>query len=582
MAGVALSILVLAVLNWWVLWVVALAGMLATIAFDSLNITQLSQEYRKKRRFALSRFIVPTIVIVIGAFLLLVNFQLDGVKSDFPVEVSPSHSFSWQVVRGVFGEDLLFGWGPENFSLGFDRFAAGELADSQFFNLRFFDGASEFMTTAVESGAIGLLALVVLFWAVVQVLSRFGGALSASVARGEEASWAIESSGVLASLIALLVAFFLYPFSLTLSLLLYVFLVLSALTITKGDGQVIDIEERPFFSLGASLGFIVALILVLTGVYFTSLRYVADARYAQALQQENADGAVSGLARAIDLHDGDDRYFRAASQVVLLVLRDEIRATEQQEDTGRMENLVSSAVQLAQRAVQLGPEEPLNWNNLGLVYQSLAGLVEKVEDLAEEAYLEAAKLRPGDPAYDNRIGSMWLARADLLRSLATSANAEQLQQQYDDALTRAEEAFKHSIEKSPSFGRAIYNLGAVYERQGRVSEAIEQLEQVAPFNTNDASLMFELGLLYIRNNDNDDALTVLRRAVLLSPDFANARWYLALLLEDEGDLEGALTHLYAIRENNPDAELLLQKIAQLEAGNELEPPVDVIENEPLP
>jgi hypothetical protein len=77
LVGTAVSLLVLATLNWWVLWVVALAGMLAMIAFDSLNLTQLSDDYGAKRgRFALSRFVIPMVVVVLGAFLLLVDFNL--------------------------------------------------------------------------------------------------------------------------------------------------------------------------------------------------------------------------------------------------------------------------------------------------------------------------------------------------------------------------------------------------------------------------------------------------------------------------------------------------------------------------
>ena len=85
----------------------------------------------ERNRFALSRFVVPMVVVVLGAFLLLVQFNPSSLKSNFPVEVAPSYRLSWQVAARVMKQKTLFGWGPENFSLAFDRFGAGNLANTQ-------------------------------------------------------------------------------------------------------------------------------------------------------------------------------------------------------------------------------------------------------------------------------------------------------------------------------------------------------------------------------------------------------------------------------------------------------------------
>lgn len=582
-AGVALSVLALAVLNWWVLWAVALAGMLAMIAFDSLNVTQLADDYGGRRnRFALSRFVVPMTVIVVGAFLLLVGFSPDSLRSGVPVEVAPSQSLSWKVFAGVMGDNLLTGWGSENFSLAFDRFGAGQLANSQLASWKFFDATSEFFTAGVHTGAIGLLALVLLGWCLVQVVARFGSAISESVARGDGAAFAAESSGTLAAAVALTVAYFLYPFSTTLMFAFTVLLALAGLIVAGDRQRTVDIEERPLYSLTASLGFIVGLILVLTGIYFTSVRYLADVRYARAAAMRTPAEAMTGLVRAVDLAPGNDQYLRDASQLALALLREEVaKQDDDAQRPQRIQNLVASSIQLAQRAAQVAPEESLNWNNLGLVYQAMTGLVDNVEQLAQDAFAKAGELRPGDPTFDNRTGQMWLARADLIRQVARGSSAAQLQEQYTQSLAKAEESFKKAIEKASSFGFAIYNLGAVYDRQGKVDEAISQLERIAPYNANEPTLMFELGLLYIRDNRLDAATGAMRRAVLLAPQYANARWYLALLLEESGDRAGALDQLREIQKSNADNEALKAKITQLEAV----PPVlaegDVIDTPPL-
>ncbi|HUO75742.1 MAG TPA: tetratricopeptide repeat protein [Candidatus Paceibacterota bacterium] len=580
--GVILSVAVLVVLNWWVLWTIALAGILAMIAFDALNASQLSEQYGKRRnRFALSRFVVPMVVIVLGGFLLLVGFSISSVRNNLPVEIAPSYSLSWSVTKSVVQHNMLFGWGPENYSLAFDKYGAGALANSQAASLRFYDGTSELFTSAVQGGAVEILALLFLAWCVIQVTMRFGMAIGETSVRGEAAAFANEASGTLSALVATIAALVLYPFNITLLFVAFVLLALAGLIISGGRSRTMDIEERPTFSLAASLGFIIGLILVLSGVYFTTVRYLADARYAQALQATTPQAAMDGLVKAIALNNQDDRFYRDASQVALALVGQETNKPAGQTDTTKIQNMVAAAVQLAQGAVQIAPQESLNWNNLGIVYQSLSGLVDNVESLAQDAYTRAGELRPGDPTFENSIGQMWLSRADLVQTLAKGSQAATFQQQYTDALTNAATAFQKAIDMSPSYGLAIYNLGAVYDRQGKTDDAIKQLEKIAPYNTDQPTLMFELGLLYIRANRHADALTVMQRAVLLAPQYSNARWYVALLLEEKGDIAGALAQLTEIQKTNPDNQTLNDKIAQLQSGTKTIPPEKVIDTKPL-
>jgi len=251
-------------------------------------------------------------------------------------------------------------------------------------------------------------------------------------------------------------------------------------------------------------------------------------------------------------------------------------APDDTQKNNRVQNYLSSAVALAQRATQVDPNEANNWANLGNVYQNLMQLVDGTDALAETAYLKASELRPGDPFFHNRIGSMYLVRADLLRQ-------QQLGSQANAALLKAEDAFKQAIELSSNFGLAIYNLGSVYERQGRINEAVKQLETVAPFNANQPGLAFELGLLYYRANQKDKALGQLQRAVVLSPDYANARWYLALLYEERKELDQAIGQLERILsiEVNKDNEVVIQKLEELKAGRVSIPPGNVLDQQPL-
>lgn len=537
--GLAAAIAILAVVNWWILWIVALAGMLAVVALDSTD----------HGRFTIGRFLIPTVVVVLGAFLMLVRFDLSSVKGGFPVEIGPNFSLSWRVTRGVLGERLVYGYGPSNTSLAFDAFAAREIVASSRSDLRITKATSELFTVAIEGGILAIAALLFLGWCLIRTVLR-----SVSIS---------HAPSVLAGMAALIVAAGLYPFNLTLTFLAVMFLAIIGLAGASTKPIVLDTEENPRHALASSVGFIMMLIAVLTSTYYASARYLGDHAYAQALTTKQPASILAHLESAISWNGSDDRALRAASHTALLILSQELDG----HDSQRLQSLIRTSVQLAEQATHVVPEESLNWNTLGVVYQSLGGLIENVQGPAEAAYRHASERRPGDPSFDNAIGMTWVARADALRELArNSPNPRPLQSQMTDALGRAATAFTNAIEQFPSFGPAIYNLASVYERQGNIKEAIGELEKIAPYNANQAGVMFELGILYLHAQRKDDAIPALERAVLADPGHINAHWYLGLLLEDRGDLDGALAHFMAIQETNPDNADLIAAIKRVEAG----------------
>ena len=143
--------------------------------------------------------------------------------------------------------------------------------------------------------------------------------------------------------------------------------------------------------------------------------------------------------------------------------------------------------------------------------------------------------------------------------------------------------YKKALDISSDFGLAIYNLGIVYDREGKLADAIKQLEKIAPYNTNQAGLMFELGLLYYRNGQKDKALDQLQKTVAIAPDYANARWYLALIFEERKDYDSAISQLDQIlaTEANKGNEIVKTKLDELNKGKASIPPQKVIDQKPL-
>ncbi len=569
MAGIFLAMAVLVILNWWVLWVVAIVGMVSLIALESLNISGF-----KSTR--ISKFLLPMTIIVLGVFFMIVSLNLNFLKEDLPVEVAPSFRLSANIAESVIRKNLAFGYGPENFSLAFDRYGAGNLANTTLSSAKFFDPTSQVLNWVVQGGLVMLAALAFLLWLIGRSIFKY---LNISALKGDDI-------GVLSGVVALIVGMFLYPFNLTLMFIAYVMMGLMVLSLWGGEKKLFNVEERVSTSLISSLGFIGGLILVLVGFYFGASLYISDVKYTQALSSQDIDKTVDLLNEAINWNGQDDRYYRSSSQVALALLSKELNKKGNDADkSAKIQNYLASAINLAKSATDTAPRESVNWSNLGSVYQSLMGMVDGVEKLAEDSYLKAAELRPGDASFYNNIGSMYLAKSDLSRQLAASggANAAKFQQEITPNLIKAEENFKKALEFSNSFGLAIYNLGTVYDRMGKVSEAIAQLEKIAPYNSNQPTLAFELGLLYYRNNQKDKAFNQLQRAVLLSPDFANARWYLGLIYEERQDISNAIDQMQKIlsTDANKDNQVVLTKLDELKNGKKTIPPKKVIDQKPL-
>jgi len=570
--GIPLAVAVLVILNWWALWTAAIVGMLMTVALDSLATGAVGIT-----AFKAPKLLVPMTIIVLGVFLLIVNFNFKVIKDQLPVEVAPSYGLSTEIAKEVLQERLITGYGPENFTIAFDKYGAKNLNNSTLSNLKFYDATSQIHNLVVQGGLLGILALIVFFWTVVQTIIK--------ALRDKEIKSHPMYAGVLAVLTSTMVALFLYPFNLTLMFFMFVIAALAGLIILGQAKHTWDIEEKPIVSLMSSLGFIAGLILVLAGSYFSVTQYLADVSYAKATTEQVSDKAVALYMESVNWGGNNDRYYRAASQAALNLLTEEIQKNDRNDPqrTARIQNYIASSIDLAKRATDADARESNNWFNLGAVYQSLIGLVDGVDKLAEDSYLKAFKARQGDASIFNRIGSMYLAKADLNRQLARSAgaNADRFLRDADASLVKSETYFKQAIELASNYGLAIYNLGAVYDRQGKINEAIRQLEQVIPFNANQPNLLFELGLLYYRVGLKDDARAALERAVVLSSSFANARWYLGLLYEERGDFSAAISQMEKILETNKDNPTILQKLEELRAGLIKNPPEPVLNQQPI-
>ena len=549
-----LSLLVLFVINWWILWLMAIAGLVFVLVSNSLN------DWR------ISNYFWPLIIILLAVVSMLLNFNLAGILNiSLPIEVAPSFSTSFEIAREVLTQNPLFGVGPENFSLAYDLYKPTSINNTVFWNIRFSEATSELFNIFISYGIVGFAAFLFLIW----IGLKLG----------------FKNYGLMPPFIVLVAALVLYPYNMTLGFGLWLLLGILALSASgKNDELVVNLEKSPKHSLITSVSFVGVLVLAIISFYFVTLRYAANLKFAEASTAQNIDRQTELLADAINLSRDEDLYSRSLANLLVSRVNQELQALssaktarERQDIISRIQNFSATAINLSSEITQRHGEEAANWFSRALVYESLINVIDGSESWAIRTYDEYSRRSPKDPVPYLKKGNINLTKADFLRQ----SNQAGLQGQISENLKLAEENYQKSIELKPNYALAIYNLGVVYERQGRVKDAVRQLELTRSANPLDANIVLQLGLLYYRDNQKSQAFNEFQKAIAIFPDFSNARWYLALLYEEKGQIDNALEELRKIEILNPDNQILKNKINELEKGRRSIPPQRVTGVRPL-
>jgi tetratricopeptide (TPR) repeat protein len=560
-----LTVFLAVVVNWWVVWIPLIVGMLA---LAGMRIKQ-NEQWGKL-------ITVPLIVVILGGALIFTGMNpLGGLRSNLPLEVAPSWQASYEMLRDASSGNparLAFGYGPESFRYVYDSFRPTRISATLFSDITFVDGTSELVNTFAHLGAIGILALVFMLFMIVKVVKKGLGTSKNFV--------------VLPAFVAAVAAFVVYPMNIALYSMFWVFLAMVVITYSK-DKVELNLNKSNLYSAISSAVFTLVLVAVLAGLYFSVTTLVADIKFRQALAEEEVIDSANGIISAADLNSKNQNYSRALSQVLLTAINQELSSDKPEEQkNANIQRMMALSVQAAKTATDKDPYDSQNWINRGYVYENLLGFIDGAEEWAVKSYEEALNRKPGDPFVLTRMGRTHLRQANLLASLLNRVGrddpqAPQIVAVANENLGEAEVKFKEAIALNPTYGTAIYNLGAVYERQGKLQEAATQLELYRQVKPNDAGLAFELALLHYRLGNKDRAFSELQSAVTLFPDYSNARWYLALLHEERGEIDAALAHLERILELNPENEIVMQKIEQLEVGETTLPPDEITDLEPL-
>ncbi|MDB4265451.1 tetratricopeptide repeat protein [bacterium] len=101
--------------------------------------------------------------------------------------------------------------------------------------------------------------------------------------------------------------------------------------------------------------------------------------------------------------------------------------------------------------------------------------------------------------------------------------------------------FEHTTKAQPRSSLGWSNLGAIYQRSGDFTQAIESFENAIKLQPKDHFALFNLGVARNKMGDQEAAQAAYEQALSANPNFLPCLKNLGLLLAEKGDLQEACT-----------------------------------------
>ena len=557
-ACVILSILGVVMVNAWQTWLVLGLISLALLIYKVWGV----QTVGKKRVpwFLLGLIVVSLVLSFLAKPNLPVNVAINSFNNRIgisTIEVNPSWSGSFLIIKDSIKDRPIFGFGPNTFAVAWNKFKPAGVNETPFWNSDFINLVGFVPTFAVTTGLIGIIA-----WVFFLILFLYYGFLGL-VRKGNDESLQVFTMVAFMASVYLWLVLIIYSPDLVLIFLTFLLSGIFLALLTRGGvtGEFrFSWAANPRYSFAGVLVVVVLIVAILGGAYLVSERFVAGIFFSRALAVATTGDtfkATSLLASAIKISPNEVFYrvminFKLADLEKLLAKEDITPETARAE----FEVIIRDAVYSGQEAVKQSPSNYANWVSLGLVYESLVPLnIEGAYAEATKAYEKAFALNPTNPA-------IFVNRA----RLEVAAKNK----------TKAREYINQAINLKRNYTEAIFLLAQLDAESGNLREAIERSEESVALSPLDPVAFFQLGFLKYQAGDAKGAVTALTKAIELNPNYANARYFLGLSYDLLAEGGKALTEFQTISQSNPDNKEIAQIIENLRAGRR------ALENTPPP
>lgn len=577
-AGLVLSLVSLAVINFTAVWITvslfSLALLVYLYAFSRSFTVQSGEDIsggrsRRLSRISLGVLIVSAVFAITGLSFVSGNNPSINIGSQISqslgisqLEARPSWSTTSAVAEGALKDSPLLGSGPNQFVYEWVKYRPTIVNQSAFWNIDFNLGIGVIPSTLTSVGALGFFT-----WILFIAFFLYQGLRTLRRPREDLFLYYLSVTSFVGALFLWVMAIF-YTTSTVPFALAFILTGAFMATLQLGGGmreRTFSFSEEPSIRFVALLLTIVLVISSLSALFWIGQRNVALAYYNKALAIYNSTGdlakAETNVRRAITI-SGEDMFYRGLSEIALLNLNrvaSQVNAnTPVDQVRNQFQLLLGGAIASAQAARDANQADYQNWVSLARTYESVVPLkIPGAYENAQTAYGEAVKRNPTSPLLE-----LTLARLAVLNGSNSAAkeyitNALQLKNNYTDA---------------------IFLLSQIEVAEGDIKSAITSVQSASVIAPNDPTVFFQLGFLEYNNRDYQKAAAALERAVALQSLYANARYFLGLSYDKLGKRDEAIKQFEEIAKTNPDNAEVKLILGNLKAGRgafeNVKPPLD--------
>lgn len=520
--------------------------------------------------------ILPMVILALVLVSTLVGKTGSIASVPLPIEVGLSQSASFDVAKAAWKDKALLGYGLSNYDLNYLKGKPTEINLTNFWSVKFNEGASRFFTLATSAGLLGIVSFLFLMGSmVVYIFST----LVKAFGKKEEGIYTLI--GITAAWIYLSLAFFFYASNITLDfswwILTAAFATLASVLFQKKE-ELISETSSPRVSLILSFVFVIIIVGFISLIFLDGQKYAAAAVYNKALasdtQSSNVQDLVGKLNRVVTLDPSRDVYHRNLSVALFAFLNQKVAEKGLQnlsdDDRANISNLYFAAEDQAKTAISLNPLNPDNLVQLAQINQNVIGSKDGADQTALDNYKNALKESPKDPSIYYQIGQVYIAMTDV--EIAKSSAQQQASQpaklsdKAKEDLALARQNFESAVELKSNYIPAQFMIAVVLERQGEIDQAIAKLQESQKMNPTDPGISFQLGVLFYQTGKYDQARDQLESTVKLAENYSNALYFLGLSYDKLGDKQKALQQFQKVADLNPDNSDVKKIVSNLQSG----------------
>lgn len=602
----------LIIIDFWAIWAGLIFAMIFLICFLSSGL-QYDETYKTDRTDRTDRIDetdgmdgtnrmqglqlayfqkawLPSVLLLLSLIFLFIPSPF-AKFIEAPAEVSPSFRATLDTgIAHLKSGYYLFGSGPNTFSYAFNLYKPIGINQTIFWQTVFSSGASAVFSWLSTVGILGVLSILFLIFAVV-----FTGIVGTSLRNASRGFMNVASQAIFVGITYLFIMWFLYSANFTVLVFAFwgigLFLAASLFFLMETDRSYMsdktDKTDRADRTYGTDRSvfkeiliftspqktFIFSLLIValmigtVSLVYFEVNRYVAEVYFGKAVTSSvkgDNEGTLVNLNKSTEFWKYDERYFQNLAQATFFRLNSLLadKNISQANLMAQFQNITTNSIAFAQKAGSLNPQNSFNAALLGNIYENLISFTGGASDFALSSYGRAASLDPKNPVHYLALGRVYIARANL----ALQGNAqEDIKANLDKAISNLLKA----IELKQDYAPARFLLVQVYDRQGKLPEAVKRAEELVILNNVDVGALFQLGFLYYKAERYNDSKVVFERTVELSQNYSNARYFLGLIYDRESpkDKTKAILQFEKIAELNPDNAEVKLILKNLKAGS---------------